>query len=77
MKCDHEVEHKEVLGYVLCVCCNHCQKENEKLNKIMKQILEESKDRCLCERDPLTMERNTYCGLCQASEVVYTQTPSR
>lgn len=27
LSCDHGVVHKEVLGYILCVCCSHCQKE--------------------------------------------------
>lgn len=36
-KCSHGIEHKEVLGTALCVCCLHCQKENEGLKKELEE----------------------------------------
>lgn len=32
-KCNHNAEHKEVLGHVLCVCCTHCQNELSQAKK--------------------------------------------
>jgi hypothetical protein len=36
--CSHGVDHKEVLGHSLCVCCIHCQEENAALKEKLTQM---------------------------------------
>lgn len=42
-KCNHNAEHKEVLGHVLCVCCTHCQTELSKAKKEIERLTAENK----------------------------------
>lgn len=37
-KCSHKVTHKEVLGLSLCVCCKHCQSQNQQQKKDMQWL---------------------------------------